>query len=474
MTGKVKEEWGTIYTATSTASCNIGTQKKPNIVTGTSCSKTTVEKTEIDVDAYKAVVEQAQENLNTILKKYKSCYEWNNNYCFEPEVTFSYEDGTDVYNAADNQKLKGSTTTYDDSKVFGYKDVSSDEQYNADGSSITFNNKDYIYFNGSNLEEQSVKVNLTQNYIKKISKAEKTFDKSTVKVCTYHPVGTIITGDSCDDGKNTITLGADGYVFPISLQKKESRQYNYELKFANIGVDGNDGDDVRGSSCKGGRLMGCQNGQDVYTSTTKKKEAKYVCQYSNCPECNVICECPSDNPDCYVDEEGECHFVRDCPTCTVECDGCLWNDGDVTFGYKQVSLSDMFPNSDTTEVGYNWNTSDNNPEHNKASATIDAIESKKETAYKTPEYSYTLNPATMASIRSYNKEANKGSVSSVKWGDNISIPNGGYNNDTLTCTNGEKCESSFLDGLDDMGNVTNKRSTKWKVFNKTTNKWEVK
>ena len=408
----------------------------------------------------------AEEQLEEILKKYKSCYEWNNNYCFEPEVTFEYEDGK-IYEDVNNQKLVGSKTSYEDN-AYAYVNVNSDNEYNGDGDKLSLEEKNYIYLNGESLDQQKVKVNLTHSFVKKVAKATKTFDKSKVKVCTYHTAGTIVTGNDCDDRKNTITLGSDGYVFPITLQKEESRQYNYNLKFTNIGVAGNDDSFKRGNagSCKGGRLMGCQDGQDVYESKTKRKDAKYVCQYSSCPECKTTCVCPDDSTSCYVEDE-ICYFDN-CPTCVASCVGCLWSKDDIAFGYKQISLSDVFPNSDTNEVGYNWNTDPNiNPQAEKVKETIKEIEEDKTTGaekiYSKPEYSYTLSPSTMAKIREYNKAANAKKKKRLDSFGNVDT--GGYNNDTLICNKGAECKSAFLNGLDKIVGKKNRvRNEKWTSY----------
>ena len=49
---------------------------------------------------------------------------------------------------------------------------------------------------------------------------------------------------------------------------------------------------------------------------------------------------------------------------------------------------------------------------------------------------------------------------------------GGYNNDTLVCTNGEKCRSSFLNALDKIvGKGNYIRSEEWKVFK--NGEWKI-
>ena len=132
---------------------------------------------------------------------------------------------------------------------------------------------------------------------------------------------------------------------------------------------------------------------------------------------------------------------------------------------EQVSLTKVFPNEESNtnkaeSVGYNWNTNPAvNPNAAKAEETIKEIQSEKEEAYDTkPQYSYTLTPNIMAKIRKYNAASNAENASSVSgFG---TVPQGGYNNDTLTCDNGLSCKSSFLDSSV-LKSVENARNKKW-------------
>ena len=402
------------------------------------------------------------ETLKDIIANYKSCYNWTNNYCFDPKVEFSYEDGN-VYTEVNNQQLqaKGDVNKSPQSVQY-YNNVNN--EYEGNAISINEQNINYVYVKGANDYESSASIDFNIKYVKSEVTASKSFSKGSVKVCTYHPYGTILTGNSCN-GSNITMLGNDGYVFPVSLEKNENRLYNYDLKFSNIGVAGNDA--TCDSSVQTNRLMGCNTPNDVYTTTTLKSEPKYTCQYGSCPECQVECVCPDDNPGCYV-EDNICKYIV-CNDCTVECVGCLWNDGDAAFSYKQVSLSDVFPNSNNNEdVGYNWNTNASvNPQADKATKTISQIEKDSETGgekvYTTPEYSYTLTPATLNKIRLYNEAANGDIKKSLPNFGEVDI--GGYSNDTLICGNGNECKSSFLNGLDGIVGKDNRiRNTVWATY----------
>lgn len=400
-----------------------------------------------------------QDTMKSLIAEYKSCTNWTNNYCFNPKVEFSYEDGN-LYTEVNNKELLGSEPTDGTPAVSKYANVSSDYSELKASTGVEETVK-YIFVQGEGQYLAEANIDFETKYVKSIVEESKTFSESSVKVCTYHPYGTIKTGAECTGGGNYTLLNGNGYVFPVTLEKKETRKYNYDLIFSNIGVAG---DDASCANAQTNRLMGCDNPTDVYTVETSKSEPKYTCQYSSCPECETECVCPEDRPDCYV-EDKICKYVE-CDDCVVSCIGCLWNNGNSTFAYKTISLSDVFPNSENDKVGYNWNTSNINPESEKASATIQEIENAGEKAYLTPEYSYKLSPTTMAKIRAYNEEANKENVSSKKWGNNSDIPNGGYNNNTLVCKNGSECKSTFLNGLDDIVGERNRiRNDKWTTKN---------
>lgn len=399
---------------------------------------------------YTGVLDQIStlnDQLNEIVKKYKSCFDWTNNYCsFDPKLTFSYEE---VYNSQVSGELvqKGKIEIGKTKDGEYYTKV--DLEYNGKNNGKSEKNQNYIKVVGTEITTVKKSVDMTNTYVKKVTTSKKSFEGYTNNVvCSYHPVGTIVVGDNCNKDGNYIKLNGNGYVFPVALEHKETRQYNYNLEVSNIGAPGDD------NSCTTtglNRVVG--DSCSKYEQASSKLEAKYTCQYSSCPECEVECVCPKDSPNCYV-EDKICKY-KECDDCVVICMGCTWNDGDLAFGYKQVSLNDVFPNTDSTETGYNWNTNSSvNPQAAKADDTLEEIQEKGQEAYKTAQYSYTLSPKVMSDIREYNAKANR--ETSV---DNI--PVGGYSNDTLKCTNGVQCKSSFLDWIKKNTKAENKRNDKW-------------
>ena len=425
-----------------------------------------------------AALKEAQQQIKNIekeVKKYKECFDWVNTYCaFDPQLYFTYDE---IYNDQVQGYLgqKELQTDIDDENCFY---TSTDDSYNGACASKLETPQTYISVEGSSISTMEKVLDIDHVYAKKSKKAYKVFNpKGTTQVCTYHPEGTVVFGNNCDSNKNYVKLGDDGYVFPVALEHRNAKAvYNYDLKVENIGAPGNDSictptDRIIGDTCS------------EYTVTTGGKEGKYVCQYSvgNCPECKIECECPPEDKNCTV-KDGICYWSTDedkkCKECVIECVGCLWNDGDTTISYKPISLNDVFPNDETTKVGYNWNTSsevyhDQKQEvidnSKKAEQTIKDIEQDGagETIYeKKKQYSYVLDPSVMGKIREYNKEnSNKG----------------GYSNSTLKCqsvgttSTGSKyateCKSEFLDESY-IKSAQKKRNTKWETFEDNGTAWK--
>ena len=399
-------------------------------------------------------------DLYNYINDYKSCFEWTNSYCFDPKIDFSYDE---VYNDLMKGELSGTVKTDSTKEIFSKNEIGIvDENSASDDYSNKTQTVPYLYIKKEAASTQNSKIDLTDNYVAKYVEKSKTFADSTKKVYTYSGVGTISLKSNCDSpiAGNCNELG---YVLPVALEHntndEKNKLYNYYLKISNIGVAGNDAKysniGADGSCTADNRIMG--ESCSLYKSevTTNVGDNEYTCQYTinDCPECEVECVCPKDSPNCYV-EDKICKY-KECDDCVVICMGCTWNDGDLAFGYKQVSLNDVFPNTDSTETGYNWNTNSSvNPQAAKADDTLEEIQEKGQEAYKTAQYSYTLSPKVMSDIREYNAKANR--ETSV---DNI--PVGGYSNDTLKCTNGVQCKSSFLDWIKKNTKAENKRNDKW-------------
>ena len=118
--------------------------------------------------------------------------------------------------------------------------------------------------------------------------------------------------------------------------------------------------------------------------------------------------------------------------CSKEC----VQSGGYGFVFRNVQLDNMFPSENVRETGNNWTT-------DKAKEAIEEIEASADKMYTTDEYleySYTITPEAIKSIKDYNKQEES---------------SGGYQNSTLygcesSKTNAsafENCKSKFLEEI---------------------------
>lgn len=400
--------------------------------------------------------------LNDTLDLYKSCFEWNNNYCFNPIIKFSYDE---PYNniMADELEKNGDNELVDKSEEY-FTSVNSNYEGKNNGYDID-EPKTYLFGKTDSVSTISAKIDTTNKYVAKSVTEKVTYKDSTKEVYTYHPYGTIVeTCPAGTEGKNCVKLG---YVFPIALEhQNDTGIYNYYLHIYNVGVPGNDAscDDTTNFAEEGygNGIMGDSSCSLFNSEGGGANEEEYTCQYmtKKCPECEVECVCPDGSTNCYV-ENKVCKYIV-CPTCEVKCVGCLWNDGDTTISFKNISLDNVY--EDDSTIGSNWTQED-----------VEKIEDKGQEIYEEkPMYSFTLTPQVMGQIREYNKKSNEGNTdsssnndSSTYSGTRKEIPKGGYNNDTLTCRIDEttntaaNCKSSFLRNYLDKDAINGTLPDKW-------------
>lgn len=378
-------------------------------------------------------------DLANEIEKYKSCTEWTNNYCFDPVINFSYDEPY-------NDKVSGEVEKEGEVKNLGvsttyYKNVNN--SYTGGETSTGVKKElNYIYVGDETSGTQTSKIDIDTIYMKSEVIKEATFKDAPKEIYTYHPYGTIITSEEKSTASKQNNLVYLGYVLPVALQHDpDTGVYNYYLSISNIGVGGND------TSCEyKNKIIG--DSCSIFNTKNEVEAGKeYICQYmtKKCPECEVECVCPDGSTNCYV-ENKVCKYIE-CPTCEVKCIGCLWNNGDTTISYKNISLDDVY--EDDTTIGSNWTQED-----------VEKIEDKGQEIYdEEPMYSFTLTPQVMGQIREYNKKSNEGNTSN--------IPKGGYNNDTLTCSidkttnTAVNCKSSFLREILPKSAIKIKLPDKW-------------
>ena len=269
---------------------------------------------------------------------------------------------------------------------------------------------------------------------------------------TYTPYGTIKTDNN--GNKYLYTTLPEG-SWPISLITKTG-VFPFWFRFSDIGQSN--------SSTELGRLsdsnesgkntvvnaydnlppgLKCGGESKAYT------DGGYVCNYlNNCTgkdNCDFSCD-PNDPTHCTFN-------TCDNGKCVVTCTNCIFDGNKTTYGYRTVSLNNLFPNG-ISGRGYNW--SGEGISNQKSSDTKKEIEEAGDSIYETPQYSYTLTPSNMKNIRDYNDDAGSFTNSTVP--SKYSVKSN-INDSSIYCesvsyngvTYNVNCKSSFLDLIETTG-----------------------
>lgn len=267
---------------------------------------------------------------------------------------------------------------------------------------------------------------------------------------TYTPYGTIKTDSN--GNKYLYTTLPEG-SWPISLITKTG-VFPFKFRFSDIGQSN--------SSTELGRLsdsnesgkntvvnaynnlpsgLKCGGESNAYT------DGGYVCNYlNNCTgNCDFSCD-PNDPTHCTFN-------TCDNGKCVVKCTNCIFDGNKTTYGYRTVSLNNLFPNG-ISGRGYNW--SGEGISNQKSSDTKKEIEEAGDSIYETPQYSYTLTPSNMKNIRDYNDDAGSFTNSTVP--SKYSVKSN-INDSSIYCesvsyngvTYNVNCKSSFLDLIETTG-----------------------
>ena len=419
----------------------------------------------------KAALITAINNLNNIIKQYNDCAGqtisnssnlytldvsdfsstgWDNDMKFDPQVEFTYYED---YLKNIGGTFSGSGSPETSSDYFSCTgDV--DEQYgNCTGQTGQYQaDESILTCDEDGCSRKNIKINQASRV--KISKTYSNDYHSDTDFSTYTQYGTIKVDSA---GNNYLLTDLPDDAFPISLIRKTG-VFPFKFTFSNIGQFNN------GSNAgELGRLMNgasksvvteidtipsyfqC-NADGIDSPTTT---GGYVCHYiNNCPGCDFTCEegkCTIDEPEC---EDGECIIRCD------DDDNCvfIFDGDDSTYTYRIVSLNKLFPNEER-EAGYNWSNT-----NEKAAQTREEIERAGETAYETPQYSFTLSPSNLQHIRQYNKEVGSYTNTTTSEGnpaivcDKAEYSSTDLNGNTNTISYNVRCQSSFLDLIESSGN----------------------
>ncbi len=372
-----------------------------------------------------AAIQAANDKIRSYVEQYNHCYNWQTDYCFNPEVSFDYQEQYSSsinyeqvsLNVVDNQEI--GIQTRSDKKI--------DNEYSTNPGAPSEN---VNYMSGStssiNLSGNPATNISTKNskiyHLKKIANGTAEYNNRQ-NFQTNYPHGTMATvPEGSNPRENYSYLGA---IFPIAM-KTEFGVYNWALKFEDIGQY------INQRSCS---RLGRLNDVVKMLDNSLNTDIGYVCVYViDCPDCDFSCACPENMANGYTCVEktgidgkycaitppcdgGDCDYEcygPDCvydppcegPDCDEKCVGSGCNfctDGeypcilttDEKYIYRAISLTDVFPNNRT--IGANWR-------NEKGSKATTEIEKDGENAYINASYSFKLTAENMRNIRLSNAE----------------------------------------------------------------------
>lgn len=396
---------------------------------------------------YNQLIAERQEMIDDITE----CNTWENNFKYEPEITYTYQEQDYMNQLQGNNKFQiiggGTPSTADKERIYRDQESKRDDYTqmggNGQGDKYQQGNTNNIFTcvlgdnDNSNGFISSCRDDHQKMYYSSSILLEKQAEYSYEirgRWYTVHDSGAAIYNQSeelktqLDDKTSLVTgdaKGGDGKVLPIS-ENTQPGDYNYQLRFVDVGQYNGTPDNQTLGRLIGGDDKAHTGRHSVFSALTGYKNINtlvgtfgqtYMCTY------HIV----NKNP-CASKIKTEIISLLECPD-GYRCSG-YENDsgyidvtGDVSFFVRTVSLNDINPNN--RSMGSNWNEE-----------TINAIESLGDGAYaQTPEYSFTISPQGMTALKTQ--------ASSINYG--------GFE---LVCENDAVCNNPWLDTLEDIDGVT--------------------
>ena len=448
-------------------------------------------------ERYKARNDDLMEKVDD----YTECTNFNNNMIFDPEITFTYKDYSQLVNQNGSGKFSRSSdveTKIENTYCYG----DTNNQYICNGPKLVTNSDSTVipdiisdkgYASGIPTTIQGNYISCVdsecsvQRYVASRARwvqKSKTMSATFVpkqNFSTYHQYGTVLTGQNCPNGyNNCLWTRLPDTALPVEL-KTGKGAFPFTIKFSNIGQSNQNESSL-------GRLIGSNysvlnafnnlpNDKKCSYNSGKKVDSLtqstgYVCAYiNNCDNCNVTCSGSS------------CNLISTCngDNCPVSCRTCIYDGENTTYKYRTISLNNIFPNScsktsyNCRSEGYNWyykkSGTSTFPVSKKAEATVKEIENLGEKVYEDTykQYSYTLTPAQLNAIRGYNKAVKSYANTSTNTGANaLSCDQVQYNGLNYSV----RCKSTFLNdasGTYFTSNIARNNTTKFTLWTETAN-----
>ncbi len=360
------------------------------------------------VSYYKKLYEDFETKYKNIQAGYKKCYEWTkgNEFKFSPKVTFDYED--------------------QDKSAFGSQNFS-----------------DTITSESSSIQYWGLGTEVNEDYTTSGSTSTPTSITRKTMVCS---------GDSCTRSKD------ESFYTNSYIKRTETSEHRYNLpRLVSLIPSGKV---TLGNSSSSDRILLPAEAVPVNINTLAGNHNYYV-NISGIVDATRKAKKP-DNPEDDLEERFKTTAVNSngAYTCNYRVTNDIYVKGKLNYFYRTIDPYDINPNS--RDLGYNW--TGKKADTVKNNLKEDAQDYQVLTNSKDRDkFSFTLTPAMMKEIRSYNARRTN---------------DGGYSDFELVCkdygvSGGYHCYSNFLTCLASGGGNQEKGSkvTCNQIFGNTLNNY---
>lgn len=415
------------------------------------------------VNSTKTAYDNAVKDRDNLVNTFSSCYTWTNNFDLNDiDISYTY---------ADSEMMNKITEGNNKFEVDGDIATTTKNMYCIEGANSTFTtcrngngteiaNNQNLAIPGGDISTGTLSNNKKDipidRYVQKVVDGSASYNikgsffvENTTGYVSYEaaPTREELNKQQYVGKYWSSYYHTDDRVVPVSTTLPQG-VYEYQLRFENVGMY--NGNDRTTNSKSTGRLIGGTDGKgakSVLKSYGKSNEtATTETCYFEIGETNSLCHC------CGKEVEVTVVSLEVCPygNCGASPGGYLSDNADLSYYARAVSLNDLNPNN--RDLGSNWGGTRDGELYpfesqsiQKGQATRTEIERNGNSIYEEPQYSYTITPSGIVSIKNVS--------------DN-------YSNNSLECNaNGVNCLSDFLNNIDDLNGVTvNKRDTEFHTY----------
>lgn len=414
------------------------------------------------VNAYKTAYDNAVKDRDNLVNTFSSCYTWTNDFDLNDiDISYTYADSEMMNKITEgNNKFEVDGDISTKTTNIFCENGANPTFTNCNGSGNEIANNQNLAIPGGDISTGTLSNNKKDipidRYVQKVVDSSASYNikgsffvENTTGYVSYEaaPTREELNKQQYVGKYWSSYYHTDDRVVPVSTTLPQG-VYEYQLRFENVGMY--NGNDRTTNSKSTGRLIGGTDGKgakSVLKSYGKSNEtATTETCYFEIGETNSLCHC------CGKEVEVTVVSLEVCPygNCGASPGGYLSDNADLSYYARAVSLNDLNPNN--RDLGSNWGGTRDGELYpfesqsiQKGQATRTEIERNGNSIYEEPQYSYTITPSGIVSIKNVS--------------DN-------YSNNSLECNaNGINCLSGFLNNIDDLNGITvNKRDTEFHTY----------